>query len=232
MDNKTNRILLIGNDIELSTHFKDYLDGEGFLCTLARDGALGLAEAITGIYALTVIDTMVPIMDGFEVLRRLRHKSKLPVLMLTDRRDDIDRIVGLEMGADDIVTKSCSPRELVARIRAILRRIQYANAAEENKAITIGNMTLWPQRRLAAMDGSSLTLTSTEFTLLELLTRHAGAIVSKNVLAEAALGRPLSAYDRSIDVHICSIRHKLGDREDGLPWIQTIRGKGYQFINE
>jgi DNA-binding response OmpR family regulator len=230
-DSRT-RVLLVDDDTELALSFKQHLGKEGFDTTIADNGSAGLGAALSGGHDLAVIDRHMPLMDGFELLSLLRSHSNMPIMLFFEQGEDTERILALEMGADDVVAKPCSPRELVARIRAILRRTRSGMGREEAGAITIGAMTLWPQRRLATLDGSTLPLTSTEFTLLELLSRHAGKIVSKHTLAETALGRPLSPYDRSIDVHISSIRQKLGQRQDGLPWIHTVRGKGYQFIHE
>jgi DNA-binding response OmpR family regulator len=153
--------------------------------------------------------------------------------MLTAKGDGTDRIVGLELGADDYVPKPCTPRELVARIRAILRRAQVQESAKgASKPLAVGALTMWPEQRRAEWSGSALTLTSTEFNLLEVLARHAGRPVSKNELSEQALGRPLMRFDRSIDVHLSSIRRKLGALADGRSCIQTVHKQGYQLIRE
>lgn len=232
MDNNNARVLLVDTDVSARTTLADYLNKEGFETSTPINGNGIIAEALSGSYSLMILNVMLQDLDGFDVLRRLRTTSKLPVILISADEDEIERIIGLEMGADDVVARHCAHREMVARIRAILRRTENHQCHQEHQAITIGAMKLWPQRRTATINDDTLPLTSTEFTLLELLARHAGAIVSKQVLAEAALGRSLSPFDRSIDVHISSIRHKLGGRDDGLAWIQTVRGKGYQFINE
>ena len=180
---------------------------------------------------VVLMDLKMPRLNGVETLRRIRQSSRMPVIMLTARGDDVDRIVGLELGADDYVPKPCTPRELVARIRAILRRSGGEDAvAEEAGPVQSGLLTMWPERREARWQEAPLELTSTEFNLLELLARRAGHVVSKGELSESALGRPLARFDRSIDVHISSIRHKLGPRPDGQSWIQTVRGQGYQLV--
>ena len=227
------RVLLVDDDLELAAMLKEYLGQEGFEATTVTDGEAGVAEALTGQYAIAVLDVMMPRLNGVDALRRIRQESRLPVLMLTARGDDVDRIVGLELGADDYVPKPCSPRELVARLRAILRRtdIPETTAANADELI-VGPLHLWPARREARWAGRPLTLTSTEFTLLEVLVSHAGQGVSKNTLSEKALGRPLARFDRSVDVHVSSLRHKLAPREDGRSWIQTVRGQGYQFVRE
>jgi DNA-binding response OmpR family regulator len=160
-------------------------------------------------------------------------KSRLPIIMLTAKGDDTDRIVGLELGADDYVPKPCTPRELTARIRAILRRMQSSTNDEGmTQALEVGLLKMWPSQRRAEWDGKILDLTSTEFNLLEVLARQAGQPVSKNKLSEQGLGRPLARFELSIDVHMSSIRHKLGALPDGRSCIQTVYRQGYQFIKE
>ncbi|TVT45316.1 MAG: response regulator transcription factor [Denitromonas halophila] len=226
------RVLLVDDDLELSAMLKEYLAQEGFEATTVADGEAGVAEALSGNYAIAVLDVMMPRLNGVDALRRIRQESRMPVLMLTARGDDVDRIVGLELGADDYVPKPCSPRELVARLRAILRRTAMPKPTTDADEFTVGPLRLWPARREAQWAGEALTLTSTEFTLLEVLVAAAGHVVSKNTLSEKALGRPLARFDRSIDVHVSSLRHKLAPRDDGRSWIQTVRGQGYQFVRE
>lgn len=227
------RILLVDDDVELSRMLMEYMGREGFEVDAAHDGESGANRALAGDYALVVVDVMMPRLNGVEVLRRIRQGGNLPVLMLTARGDDVDRVVGLELGADDYVPKPCSPRELVARVRAILRRTRRDAGAEGALAqLAVAPLVLWPQKRAAAWQGSALDLTSTEFNLLEVLVRHAGRVVSRADLSEQALGRPLARYDRSIDVHLSSIRHKLGRYADGRSPIETVRGIGYQYLRE
>ncbi len=223
-------LLLIDDDIELSDMLGDYLRHEGYAITHAASAETGLQEALSGRHALVVLDVMLPGRSGIEVLSQIRQRTALPVLMLTARGDDMDRIVGLELGADDYVPKPCQPRELAARIRAILRRTQPSTPQQE--ALCVGALTLRPASRSASWGGRPLDLTSTEFNLLEHLARHAGQTVSKSVLSEAALGRPLTRYDRSIDVHLSSIRAKIGPMPDGRSCIQTVFRQGYQLIPE
>ena len=223
-------LLLIDDDIELSDMLGDYLRHEGYAITHAASAETGLQEALSGRHALVVLDVMLPGRSGIEVLSQIRQRTALPVLMLTARGDDMDRIVGLELGADDYVPKPCQPRELAARIRAILRRTQPSTPQQE--ALCVGALTLRPASRSASWGGRPLELTSTEFNLLEHLARHAGQTVSKSVLSEAALGRPLTRYDRSIDVHLSSIRAKIGPMPDGRSCIQTVFRQGYQLIPE
>lgn len=199
--------------------------------SVTHDGQSGMQEAISGQYDLVVLDVMLPGMKGIEVLNRIRMHSPIPVLMLTAKGDDVDRIVGLESGTDDYVPKPCTPRELVARVRAILRRFDSASLTQHSDdKLLEGALTLWPKQRKAEYQGDVLDLTSTEFTLLEVLMVNAGNIVSKKELSEKGLGRPLARFERSIDVHVSSIRQKLGYLPDGRSLIQTVRGVGYLFI--
>lgn len=225
------KVLLVDDDVELVDMLKDYLEQEGFVAAAVHDGNAGVEEALSGNYDIAVLDVMMPRMNGIEALRRIRMHSRMPVLMLTARGDDTDRIVGLELGADDYVPKPCTPRELTARIRAILRRTQSPEPGA-TAPLAVGSLLVWPGQRRAELAGKPLDLTSTEFNLLEVLVRNAGRPVSKSKLSEQGLGRSLARFDRSIDVHLSSIRHKLGQLADGRSCIQTVRGIGYQFIKE
>ena len=227
------KVLLIDDDIELVGMFQEYLEQEGFDVKAVHDGEAGAAEALSGQYAIAILDVMMPRLHGLETLRRIRSSSQLPVLMLTGRGDDTDRIVGLELGADDYVAKPCTPRELTARIRAILRRAQGSAAdAAAGVTLTVGQLIMWPEQRRATWAGAPLELTSTEFNLLEVLARNAGRPVSKNMLSEQGLGRPMARFDRNIDVHLSSLRHKLGTIADGRSCLQTVYRLGYQLIKE
>lgn len=226
------KLLLVDDDIELTTMLTEYLEREGFDITAVHNGDAAVREALNGDYALVVLDVMMPGMSGIEALSRIRTHSKMPVLMLTARGDDIDRIIGLELGADDYVPKPCMPRELVARIRAILRRTSSDTTITNHEPLQTGALTLYPEKRQTLWHGQALELTSTEFNLLEVLARQAGQPVSKADLSTHGLGRTLTRYDRSIDVHMSSIRHKLGNLPDGRSCIQTVRGIGYQLIGE
>ncbi|MCB1901527.1 response regulator transcription factor [Cognatazoarcus halotolerans] len=226
------KILLVDDDVELSGMLGEYLEQEGFEVAIRHDGEAGAAEALAGGYDLAVLDVMMPRLNGVEALRRIRADSAMPVLMLTAKGDDVDRIIGLELGADDYVPKPCTPRELVARIRAILRRSGSDRGGEAGGQLVVGPLSMWPERRTADWHGKPLELTSTEFNLLEVLARNAGRVVGKGDLSELALGRPLTRFDRSIDVHMSSIRHKLGPRPDGQSWIMTVRGMGYQMVKD
>ena len=230
-DGAMTAVLLVDDDVELAEMLGDYLAQDGFVVTTMHDGNSGVEAALTGHFAIVVLDVMMPGMSGVEALRRIRAASALPVLMLTAKGDDMDRIVGLEMGADDYVPKPCQPRELAARLRAILRRT--ASSPEPADApIIVGALCVRPELRRVEWAGSTVELTSTEFNLLEVLARNAGRPVSKNDLSEQALARPLTRFDRSIDVHLSSIRHKLGNLPDGRSCIQTVYRQGYQLIRE
>lgn len=226
------KVLLVDDDVELVEMLREYLEREGFEVKCVHNGDAGIAEALSGQYAIAVLDVMMPGKSGIEVLSRIRLDSVIPVLMLTAKGDDTDRIIGLELGADDYVPKPCTPRELTARIRAILRRGGVSADTLPTQPVIAGALSLWPDQRRAEWDGKKLELTSTEFNLLELLARNAGSVVSKAELSEQGLGRPLSRFDRSIDVHLSSIRHKLEPLSDGRSCIQTVFRKGYQFIRE
>lgn len=230
------KVLLVDDDGEFLNMLRDYLEAEGFTVGTAGDGEAGLAEALSGAYELVVLDVMMPRLSGLDTLRHLRAASCIPVIMLTARGDDVDRILGLELGADDYVPKPCTARELVARIRAILRRSGGASgnaqAPEARETVAVGGLVMWPSQRRAQWRGGELELTGAEFNILELLARHAGQAVSKEELCEKGLGRPLQRYDRSVDTHVSSIRQKLGQRPDGGSHIRTIYRGGYQLIKE
>jgi DNA-binding response OmpR family regulator len=220
------RVLLADDDVELATMLREYLQREGFRMTIVHDGEAAVRHALSGEHDVVVLDVMMPGMDGVEALRQIRLGSQVPVLMLTARGDDVDRIIGLELGADDYVPKPCTPRELAARLRAILRRMQIQPGAGP---LTVGPIVIWPEKRLAECAGNALGLTSAEFNILHVLALNAGRVVSKKEISQEGLGRPLARYDRSIDVHLSSIRQKLGACA-GL--VHTIRGLGYQLAKE
>lgn len=225
-------VLIIDDDVELAELFQDYLQQEDFVVETVFTGQEGLDAALDGQFDLIILDMMLPDIKGTDILLKIRQKSLIPVLMFTAKGDDIDRIIGLESGADDYVPKPCTPRELVARIRAILRRTEHKTQPNNEHCVEIGPLKLWATQRKASWFDEELDLTSTEFNLLEVLARQAGQVVSKNELSERALGRPLARFDRSIDVHLSSIRQKLGKQSEGHHYIQTIRGQGYQLIKE
>lgn len=227
------KLLLVDDDLDLTRLLQEYLQQENFDVEVAHDGETALQLIQIKNFDLLVLDIMMPGITGVDVLSRLRQTSQVPVLMLTGRGDDIDRIIGLELGADDYVPKPCTPRELVARIRAILRRIKPEPVREYvSDNIKYGDLMMQPESRQAHWQLQPLELTSAEFNLLELLAQNGGQVVSKEFLSEKCLGRPLSRYDRSIDVHMSSIRGKLGKLADGRSCIQTVRGVGYQLIRD
>jgi len=226
------RLLMIDDDLDLCRMLSEYFLEEGFAVAMAHDGETGCREALRGGYDIVLLDVMLPQLNGVEVLRRIRHESDIPVVMLTAKGDDTDKIVGLELGADDYLPKPFNPRELVARLRAILRRIGREQRASGAKAPLpdAGGVTLFPGERRATWQDRALKLTSTEFNMLEVLVINAGKTISRNELSERVFGRPLEAYDRSIDVHVSNLRQKLLAVSDGRSPIQTVHGVGYQFL--
>ncbi len=228
-------ILVIDDDTELCELLAEYLKPEGFEITAVHDGEKGLQLAVSGAgqYDLIVLDIMLPGMNGFEVLQRLRSQADTPVLMLTARDEEVDRIVGLEMGADDYLPKPFNPRELIARARAILRRTKDRpdKSATPSPKITVGDIELDTGTRVVHRNGEQIELTSVEFSLLEMLLRAAGHVVTRDQLAEGVLGRTLTAYDRSVDVHLSSLRKKLGHKVGEIERIKTVRGSGYIYVN-
>lgn len=230
-----NRILLADDDIELCDMLREYLQAEGFQVEAVHDGEAALREARAGRHDLLLLDVMMPERNGFDVLRELRKHSQMPVLMLTARDEDIDSIVGLELGADDYVTKPCNPRVLVARIRATLRRAHMM--AEDGsdpgspEVLTLDDLQMHTGSRSVTLNGQAVAMTSTEYSVLEVLLREAGHVVSKAELSEQALGRKLTRYDRSLDMHLSSLRRKLGPLANGAERIKTVRGVGYQYTS-
>jgi DNA-binding response OmpR family regulator len=223
----TAQVLLADDDAELGAMLKEYLEREGFGVTLVHDGESAARAALSGSHQIVVLDVMMPRVDGIEALRRIRQASRVPVIMLTARGDDIDRIIGLELGADDYVPKPCTPRELAARLRAILRRAR--PQPEAGGPVSVSGLTLWPEKRRVEWRGKPIELTSMQFNVLEVLMRNAGRVVTKKELSEQALGRPLARFDRSLDVHLSSIRQKLGE---GAELIHTVRGTGYHLVKD
>jgi DNA-binding response OmpR family regulator len=225
-----NKVLIIDDDEELCELVSEYLSVEGFEVESVHDGESGLQRARGGTYDLAILDVMMPKKNGFDVLRELRQSSQIPVLMLTARGDDMERIVGLEIGADDYLPKPFNPRELVARIRAILRRAS-GDGVDLGlpERLHVDDLELSASSRSATLNGKQIVLTSLEFDLLAALARHAGNIVKKEELSETVLERELSPYDRSLDMHISNLRKKLGLRTDGSDRIKTIRSVGYIY---
>lgn len=233
-------VLIADDDVELCSLLGDYLHGEGFDVETVHDGNAAIDKARRGTYDILVLDVMMPERNGFDVLRELRTHSQLPILMLTARGEEVDRIVGLEIGADDYLVKPCNPRELAARIRAVLRRGQGIAVPNEDQArtarsspndvIEIHGVQIRPGQRQVERGGELVPLTSTEFSVLEVLMQQAGQVVSKELLTERALGRKLGPYDRSIDMHVSNLRKKLGPGSDGEQRIKTVRSVGYLFV--
>ncbi|PYT18049.1 MAG: DNA-binding response regulator [Acidobacteria bacterium] len=216
------RLLIIDDDTELCALLKEFLHREGFFVFLEHDGAAGLERALGGRFDLIVLDVMLPTLDGFAVLKKLRAKSRVPVLMLTARGEDEDRIVGLEVGADDYLAKPFIPRELLARIKAILRRAQ----ATATGRIEVNGVMIDPGTREVFCDQRRVDITTLEFDILEVLVRSAGQVVSRDALMESMYNRKATPFDRSIDMHVSHLRKKL---ETNRSLIKTVRGIGYQF---
>ncbi|WGL17510.1 response regulator transcription factor [Microbulbifer bruguierae] len=227
-------ILLVDDDTELTELLEEFLIGEGFEVTVANDGGNGLELARKQSFDALVLDVMLPVHNGFDVLRKLREDTanpghSLPVVMLTAKGDTVDRIVGLEMGADDYLPKPCNPRELAARLRAILRRGRGSEAETSDNALSSGPLRLVPREHLCHWEEQVINLTGAEYAVLRVLVENVGEVVSKEVLTEQALGRKLMPYDRSIDVHVSNIRKKLAERGASRDLIINIRGAGYML---
>jgi two-component system response regulator CpxR len=227
-----NRILIIDDDAKLCRLIRDYLQPMGYEIVMAHTGPAGLELALKEPFAAAILDVMLPGVDGFEVLRQLRSKSNLPVVMLTGRGEESDRIVGLEMGADDYLPKTFSMRELLARLRAVIRRsiaTAVQNGAQSGAPIQIADLTLDPEARTASMGQNLLQLTTVEFDLLFSLARAAGRVKTREQLLLEVADRNFDVFDRSIDVHISSLRRKLGDDPKMPRFIVTIRSAGYMM---
>jgi two-component system OmpR family response regulator len=221
------RILLVDDDTALSAMLTEYLSKEGFEVNALAHSREAAAAALSGQYDVVVLDVMLPGVSGLEVLRQIRQTSRVPVIMLTAKGDDVDRVIGLEMGADDYVSKPFYSRELLARLKAVLRRTTSGEPVRAGRTLTIGDLVVVPARRTVTYREVSLVLTVTEFNLLELLMTAAGDLVSKDALSERALGRRRESYDRSVDVHITHLRQKLTVATAGRIEITTVRGVGY-----
>ncbi len=218
-------VLIIDDDKELCELLTDFLSLEGFEPSAIHDGADAIEACKGREFDAIVLDVMLPRVQGFDVLRKLREFSDTPVIMLTARGEDTDRIVGLEMGADDYLPKPCNPRELAARLRAILRRTERSRDDDSNQ-LDVGKLRVSTSERKVQFDGEEIKLTTAEFNVLLVLMRHAGDVVNKELICQQALGRALTAYDRSVDVHVSNLRKKLGEAE----LIKNIRGVGYQLV--
>lgn len=230
MSNALPAVLLIDDDVALAESLARLLLMDGFLLEAVHNGASGLKSALSGRYALVLLDITLPDADGRKLLRLIRAKSDVPVVMLTARGDDADRIEGLEGGADDFLPKPFNPRELTARMRAVLKR-QTAVAAPGG-ILQAGDLTVRPSTREATIAGKAVALTGAEFDLLVCLVRLAGTVVSRDTLVETALGRPLGMFDRSVDNHMSNLRKKLGLSVTGEERIRNVRGSGYTYLAE
>ncbi|OSN06977.1 response regulator transcription factor [Lonsdalea iberica] len=224
------KILLVDDDAELGSMLCEYLTAEGFNAEQVLTGQEGVDGAMSNQYTAMILDIMLPDMSGIDVLRQVRRSQQLPIIMLTAKGDNIDRVIGLEMGADDYVPKPCYPRELVARLRAVLRRYEdKPEKTSESGMVTYGELMLNTSTRNSEWRGESFDLTASEFNLLELLMRSPDRVVTKDELSEKCLGRRREAYDRSVDVHISNIRQKLSALEGSKLTIETVRSVGYRI---
>jgi DNA-binding response OmpR family regulator len=224
------KILIIDDDAELCEMLSEYLHKEGFEVETVQHGVRGLERARSSGSQLIVLDVMLPGMNGFDLLRELRTSSDVPVVLLTARGDEMDRIVGLEIGADDYLSKPFNARELLARIRAISRRNSRDRGSAGKQPVTVGDVELDPGSRTVLLNTHVLDVTTVEFNLLEVLLRSAGNVVTRDDIATSVLGRELSPFDRSIDVHISKLRKKLGTLPSGRERIKTIRNTGYMYV--
>lgn len=222
-----NRVLLVEDDEELRELLSRYLANQGFTVREASNGQDGLSLAMGQHCDIVVLDIMLPDINGLEVLRQLRAKTHLPVVLLTARGDETDRIVGFEVGADDYIPKPCNPRELIARLQALLRRVAWDQQVGLDESRTYGDVRVEPVHRRIYQNDEALDLTATEYEVLQVLLAHAGSVVRKTDLMQWALGRRLEAYDRTLDMHISNLRKKLGN--DDPPRIETVRGLGYSY---
>jgi two-component system response regulator CpxR len=225
-------VLVIDDDVGLCELVAEYLEPEGYKVEAVHDGETGVERALSGEHALAVLDFMLPGINGFEVLRRIRARSRLPVVMLTARGDDMDRIIGLEIGADDYLPKPFNPRELVARINAVLRRArpdEQADKHEPETVVVVGDVELDSRTRTVRRAGETIEMTVVEYDLLKKLLDGHGQIVTKEELVKDVLHRSLSPFDRSIDMHVSNLRKKLGHQVRGVERIKTVRGVGYIY---
>lgn len=223
-------LLLVDDDKELIALLTEFLTQEGFHVDIAYDGEHGLSKSLNKKYDLILLDVMMPRMDGFDMLRLLRQKSNTPVLMLTAKGDEMDKVLNLEMGADDYLTKPFSERELLVKIRAIIRRTQYKDASNEDKLSHL-DIELFPAQHQAVCQDFTIELTGTELSLLEQFLKHPGKLFSKSDLSQQVLGKKLQPFDRSIDMHLSNLRRKLPTRLDGQTRVKNFRGRGYMWLD-
>ena len=228
---QTESVLLIDADHELSGVLKEYLEREGLKVETVRNAEEGLERALSGEHAIAVLDIAIPGLNGFDVLRRVRAKSQIPVVVATARSEEVDRIVALEVGADDYLNKPFNPRELIARIRAVLRRVRSndSEGALSSNRVVVADIAMDTSARSIFRAGEPLALTAAEFDVLQVLLRNAGRVVAREDLARSALGRQFSPLDRSIDLHVSHLRRKLGEHPGGVQRIKAIRGIGYVY---
>ena len=225
-------VLLVDDDLEFCELLVEFLRTEGFQVTAVHNGVSGVEAAASEHYSLVLLDVTLPRMNGFDVLRTIRQKSSIPVIMLTARGDDVDRIVGLEIGADDYLVKPFNQRELVARMKAILRRVKISQERENprRKQLMIDDLVLNLTNHEVFKGSEPLAITATEFTLLKTLVENAGDLVTRDELTHLALNRRLTLHDRAIDMHVSNLRRKIGSKQNGRPRLKTVRGAGYFYI--
>lgn len=224
-------LLVADDDIELCDLLCDYFSQEDIRVTTVHNGQQALEALSKADYDILILDVMMPIKNGFDTLAEVRQRYTIPVIMLTARGEKIDRIVGLEMGADDYVAKPCDPRELLARVRAVVRRTNHGTSPQnESQSLDIDGVSLDKTNRQVILCDQAVECTSTEFEILALLMDKAGSLVTKEQLSEVCLGKKLQTFDRSIDMHLSNLRRKIGDFEKNKPRIKTIRGSGYQYL--
>jgi DNA-binding response OmpR family regulator len=224
-------VLLVEDDLRLATLTREYLQGHGVVVVHVADGRRGLEEALSGRYEAVLLDLMLPGKDGLEVCREIRTRSDVPILILTARGEEADRVMGLEIGADDYLPKPFSPRELLARIRAVVRRAK-GRAGPQASAVRVGDLLVDPAARRVTLRGKEIALTGYEFSLLDALARRAGRVLTREQLMELARGSAEEAFDRSIDVHVSRLRQKLGDDPKRPRLIKTVRGAGYLLAGD
>jgi len=227
------RLLIIDDDAELCQLVADYLSPMGFEVEAVHEGPSGAERAVSEVWSAVILDVMMPGCDGFEVLRRIRAQSKVPVLMLTGRGEEVDRVVGLELGADDYLPKTFSSRELLARLRAVLRRsgwVAEATPPSSVKEIVVGSLRINPETHVVVLDDQSLQLTPAEYGLLLSLAKAHGRVKTREQLIEEVADREWDVFDRAIDMHISGLRRKLGDDPKEPRFIKTVRGYGYQLV--
>jgi two-component system, OmpR family, response regulator CpxR len=223
------RILIIDDDVELCGLLREFLGAEGYELEAQHRGGGAAARAVSGNYSLVVLDVMLPEVNGFDILREIRRTSGVPAILLTARGDDVDRILGLELGADDYLPKPFNPRELLARIHAVLRRLERDHADRDSRVLEVGDLVLDPGSRTVMRHGRAVPLTTVEFDVLRVLLAAAGQVVSREELSEKVLERKFDPFDRSIDMHISKLRRKLEDQDGGVERIKTVRGTGYIY---